>query len=302
MLATLTLPLALAAPLMPSLVTAQSEYPETEGVSYAARNATDGKVGSVWVEGDEGGSGLGQWLEIELDGDHTVTSLKIWNGNWYSWDFWNRHNRIKELEVEFSDGSKETHTLTDEKVAEVITLKKPVSTSSVKLKIKSIYRGTTFNDTVISEVVVFDDAADGAHTVAAWRDSSHLDEDAGGSYTPNNAGDLVADTMWCEGSSGDGSGEWIEVDFGSSQAVDSMSLINGIGSGLAIWMKGNTATGATLTYSDGSSEAVELKPSMMPRTYSIGPKTTSSVKMTFTGVKAGKEYNDLCVSELSFSG
>ncbi len=302
MLATLSLTSVLAAPVKPAMVSASSEYPTTEGVSYAARNATDGKVGSVWVEGDEGGSGLGHYLTIDLDGSTMVTSLKIWNGNWYSWDFWNRHNRIKELEVEFSDGTKESFTLADEKVAEIVTLAKPVSTDSLKLKVKSIYRGTTFNDTVISEVVVFDDATDSSHSVAAWRDSSHLPEDADGSYAPQNAGDLVADTMWCEGSDGDGTGEWIEVDFGKSQAVDSLSMINGIGSGLSIWMKGNTATAATVSYSDGSSESLELKPTMLPKAYSIGPKTTSSVRLTFTGVKAGKEYNDLCVSELSFSG
>ena len=150
-----------------SSVTASRTLPDDEGVSYAEQNTQDHKQSTVWVEGDTSGSGLGDWIQFDFDGEVTLTSFRVWNGNFYSYDFWNRHNRIKELELEFSDGTKQVITLTDEMAPELVTLEKPVKTSSVKMKIKGIYRGSTFNDTVISEVIFFDQRSDGRVPVKA---------------------------------------------------------------------------------------------------------------------------------------
>ena len=114
-------PIASAGTVVPESVTASSSLPTTEGVSYAPQNLTDGKQSNVWCEGDTSGSGLGTTITLNLSGEQLVSGIKIWNGNWYSQDFWERHNRVNNLEVAFSDGSKESFSLKDEKVAEVIT-------------------------------------------------------------------------------------------------------------------------------------------------------------------------------------
>ncbi len=290
-----------AARLKPAGVTASSAYPPGEGVTYGESNVKDQKVSTVWVEGEEG-SGLGSWIELDLGGTHQVTNLTLWNGNWYSWDFWNRHNRAKEIEISFSDESTQKFTLKDEKVPEHIQLSKSVSTSSIKIKVKGIYRGTTFNDTCISEVAVFDGSAETWAQPVSMTDSGHLPEDADGTYEVSNTYDGLVDTMWCENQkSGDGTGSWFEYRFGSSQTIGKLKLMNGNAYSPGFWMKSNRATQATLTFSDGSKETVALKDFMMEQTVSFPSRSTSSVRIQFDAVKKGTEYNDLCISEAKFS-
>ena len=282
-------------------VLASSSYPDSEGVSYAASNIKDGKVSTVWVEGEEG-SGLGSWLEVDLGGAHTVTHIKLWNGNWYSWDFWNRHNRAKEIEVTFSDETSQKFTLKDEKTPEEIRFDKPITTSTLKIKIKGIYRGTTFNDTCVSELAVFDDQPEAFHTVAASTDSGHLPEDADGTYEVSNTWDMLNDTMWCENQSdGDGTGAWVEYRFGKTVRVGTLELLNGNAYDTTFWRKSNRATSITLGFSDGSSEVIAVKDFIMLQTLRFPARDTSSVRITFDAVKVGTEYNDLCISEARFA-
>lgn len=269
-------------------------------VSYAASNLIDAKASTVWVEGEQG-SGLGSWVEFDLGGSRTITGLRIWNGNWYTTDFWQRHNRVKNLTVRFSDGSEQDFTLADEQKPEEIHFKKPVTTSSVKLFIKGIYSGTTFNDTCLSEVQVLDPAPSDTIPVASVAASSVYPPDTDGSYEPVNVGDGLLDTMWCEGDEeGDGTGEWIEFDFGQPRTVSKFRLSNGNAYSFAFNMKGNRARSMQLSFSDGSTETVEVKPTMLPQVVSFPAHTTSKVKVTFTGVVRGMTYNDLCISEMNF--
>lgn len=284
-----------------SSVTASRTLPDDEGVSYAETNTTDHKQSTVWVEGDTSGSGLGDWIEYDFGAEVELTSFRIWNGNFYSYDFWNRHNRIKEVEVAFSDGTKQMITLTDEMAPELVTLEKPVKTSSVKFKIKAIYRGTTFNDTVVSEIVFYDKKNDGRVDVRSYSASTIYPADADGNYDPKNVGDGAVDSLWCEGvEDGDGVGEWVQLDFGSSHTVSSLQLVNGNAYNIMYFMKGNRATEVKLDFSDGSSQTVAVKGSPSPQTIPLSPVSTRSVKMTFTGIQAGKEFNDLCIAEAVF--
>ena len=292
-----------AAPIKVASVSATTTYPDTDGVSYKASHATDGKQSTVWVEGDEGGSGLGAEVTFTFDATTKVDSFKIWNGNYYSYDFWERHNRIKELQIEFPDGTTQKVTLTDEMKPEVIKLDKPVEAGRITLELKGIYRGSTFNDTVISEVVFYDDKPDPYVPVKSYKASSVYAADADGTYEPVNLADGMSDSMWCEANAdGDGTGEWIEFDFGQPQDVGSLTLVNGNGYSFPFFMKGNRATKATLAFSDGSTEDIEIKNSLMLQTVSFPSRETTKVKVTFTEVYKGKEFNDLCVSEAYFGG
>lgn len=279
-------------------VSASSEY-EGEG-NYAPKKVADGRVSTSWVEGDEG-SGLGSWVELDLGGEHKIGALRVWGGDWFSGDSWSRANRPKELEIKFSDESTEVMTLTDEMVVQEHKFDKPVSTTSVRVKVKGVYSGSTWHDTVISEIQVVEAGRGGVAQVSGFNASTTLPADNDGSYDPKNVSDGIVDSMWCEGSKdGDGTGDWLEFNFGGSTSVSSIGLVNGIGTSLPFWMKGNRATAAQLTFSDGSTEDITIKNSMLPQTVSFSPHQTSSVKLTFTGVAKGKEYNDLCISEAYF--
>ncbi|HCH65930.1 MAG: hypothetical protein CL927_06045 [Deltaproteobacteria bacterium] len=289
-----------AAPVQIANVTASGTKVSDDNGKYDPKHVTDGKQQAFWVEGGEG-SGLGSWVQLNFAAPTNVTGLRIWNGSWYSYDFWERHSRVKEVELEFSDGTKQKMDLQNEKRMEEITLPKAVQAEWVKVKIKSVYSGNTFNDTGISEIQVLDDKPNAHVPVAAWTSSSVYPEDADGNYQAVNVQDGLADSVWCEGDAGDGIGQWIQADFGASRSVSKLKWINGNAASFALFMKGNRASGVTLTFSDGSTETLtELKSSIRHTEVSFPAHTTSSVKIAFDGISKGKEFNDLCLSEAYF--
>jgi hypothetical protein len=282
-------------------VSASSAFAASEGVRYDATQLKDGKLSTSWVEGDAG-SGLGSWMQLNLGGQRAVDSIKIWAGMWYSYDYWSRANRPKSIEVKFADGTVETHELTDKMEVQELKFKKVHQTSTIHIKVKAVFKGTTWFDTAISEVQVFDKSAEKNAAVSAYRSSSVLPEDGDGNYMAQNVNDGINDSMWCEGNKeGDGTGEWLAFDFKGQEKVGSFTLVNGIGSSMMVWMKGNRAMEAQLDFADGSKEKVMVKNSFRKQTITFPARTTSSVKVTFTKVMKGKEYNDLCLSEAYFS-
>lgn len=295
-------PVGHARALKPVSVTSSSTLPADEGVTYDPENMVDHKQSTVWCEGDTGGSGMGTDLQFNLDGKHKVTEIHIWNGNWYSADYFVRHNRIKELEISFSDGTSKNYPLKDERVVQVVKLDKPVDTEFVKMRVKNIYSGSTFNDTVISEVVIYDDAPEEAVPVASYKASTTYPADADGDYEADNVGDLVTDSMWCEGAKDDGANSWLEFDFGATKQVSRLTMVSGNGYSAQYWMKGNRPVKADLTFSDGSKQSVEIKKTFMPQTITFTPVSTAKVRVTFTEVAKGSDpaFHDLCVSEASF--
>ena len=236
-------------------------------------------------------------MELDLGNERTIHSLKLWAGMWFSYDYWTRANRPKSVELKFSDGSKEIHELSDKMEVQDLALKTPRTTKTVRITIKDIYKGNTWFDTAISEVQVFDKSEDKFASVSGYRVSSELPEDGDGNYRPGNMNDGLGDSMWCEGNKeGDGVGEWVEFDFGKTQKVGKLTLVNGIGSSMVVWMKGNRATEAKLEFADGSSENVAIKPTFRPQTIEFSARNTSKVKLTFTNVRKGKEYYVMCLS------
>ncbi|MFT5685023.1 MAG: hypothetical protein ACI8RZ_005969 [Myxococcota bacterium] len=285
-----------AANLKVAEVTASSSEAESNGVSYEPKNLKDSKRSTVWVEG-QSGSGLGSWVQLDLDGTQTVHGVRLWNGNWYTRDFWERHNRIKEILVTFSDGSTQRFTLTDEMLPEEIRFDAPVQTSSIKIQIKGIYSGSTFNDTCLSEVQVFNDTAAPNVSAASFESSSSYPTDVDGSYEPAQMQDSLLDTMWCEGDEGDGMGQWVQMNLGGNQNISSLVVRNGNAYSFAQSMKSNRATAATVTFSDGTTKNITLKASALNQVIDLGSHNTSSVRITVTEVKPGTEFNDLCISE-----
>lgn len=295
----LLLATALAAPIPVVGVTASSVYTETPG--YEAEKVADGKQATAWVEG-EAGSGLGAWIELDLGAETTVTELRIWGGDWSSYDNWHRANRPKEVEVKFSDDTTQTITFKDEKLAQAFPIAGGKKTSRIRLRLKSSYAGQAWFDLGLSEVQVYGEGAS-APSRATAKASSFAPEDGDGNYAPANVLDGLSDSMWCEGDKGDGTGQWLEVDLGTKQAVSKLTLVNGIGSSMALWLKANQALALELTFDDGTKAPVTIeRPSFRAAPYTFPAVTTQKVRITVTVVKPGKEFNDLCLSEVAFSG
>lgn len=124
---------------------------------YAPQNLIDGKWNS-WVEG-QNDNGVGSVITIELEKPVTVYSLRIRNGygdlRWYR-----QNNRVKNIDIILNDEYTYSTILEDTyEFQDVSTYKytnesysKPVKT--IKLKIKSVYKGSAYNDTCLSEIIV----------------------------------------------------------------------------------------------------------------------------------------------------
>ncbi len=290
---------ALAATVKPAGVEASSYLVSDKGQAYEGKGVADGKLDNAWLEGADS-SGLGSWVKIDLGGTKSVTGLKIWNGYWISHDFWTRHNRAKEIDVEFSDGSKETLTLKDEFVAEQVRFSTTKDTDFVKIKLKSVYRGSTFNDTGFSEIQVLDKQPSPFVVPSAYTPSSTLESD-GQTYAADQLVDGLVDSLWCEGNAdGDGTGESIEFDFGTAASVSKLKMRNGSAGSFSAFMATNRAKAATLTFADGTKHDIAIKTSLMEQTITFPAKTTNKVTVTFTEVVKGSQYNDLCIAEARF--
>jgi len=290
---------AVAGTVKPAGVESSSYFVSDKGQAYEAKGVMDGKLDNGWLEGDDS-SGLGSWVKLDLGGEKTVTGLKIWNGYWISHDFWTRHNRAKDIEVEFADGSIETFTLADEMKPDQVRFKTPKATSSIKVKFKSVYKGSTFNDTGFSEIQVIDKSPSSYVVPASYSASSTL-EDESANYGPQQLADGLVDSLWCEGNKeGDGSGESVKFNFGQTTTVSKLQMRNGSAGSFKDFMAANRAKAGKLTFSDGTSVAIAIKTSLMEQTISFPPKSTSEVTLTFTEVVKGTSYNDLCVAEARF--
>lgn len=305
LLASALLPLlptaASAATVRPASMTASSSAPDSEGVTYNINNVQDAKQSTPWVEGDEG-SGLGSWVQADFGREVPLSGLTIWAGVWYTNEYWGRYNRPKLLVLEFSDGSSQEFTIADEFKPQTITLPSAKKTSTVKVKIKGIYTGNTFNDTGISEILFRTSEPEKYVPVSSFKASTTFPADNDGNYEGANMTDGILDSMWCEGNKkSDGTGEWVEFTFPGTQSVSQLVLRNGNAYSLTYFMKSNRSTAATLTFSDGSSEPIVVKDTITEQTIKFSPHDTSKVKLTFNTVKKGTEFDDLCLSEAYFA-
>lgn len=279
-------------------VTASSTYPPEAGAMYTATMIKDGKLGTSWVEGSPG-SGLGQSITLELAGPSQVAEIHLWAGMWYSAEFWGRANRPRELELKAGDGTtKALCQMTDKMEVQICKFDAPVTTDKVTLTFKGSYNGTTWMDMGLSEVRLFDANGPTWFRTSLATASSELADDGDGPYTANQVTDGMVDSMWCEGNKdGDGTGEWVMVDFGGNKQVAEVAIGNGIGGSMTVAKKSNRAAKATLTFSDGSTKSITLADDIKVQTFPVG-KQTSSIKLTIDGVVKGTEFNDLCISEL----
>lgn len=278
-----------------------SSYRAPEGSSkYDAKQLFDNKSTTSWVEDDDG-SGSGSWFEVQLSEEAAISSMKLWNGNWYSFNEWDFYNRASRVEVFFEDGSKEAFDLADKKNVEEIQFAKAHKGKSIKLKFVKIHAGSTYADRLaVSEVKFYDERPEEFH-FAKIKASSTLPEDNDGSYFASNLQDGLKDTIWCEGKSGDGLSETLSYDFGAKKSISSIDLVNGNGTDFKMFMGYGSVKTVELQFDSGASQTIAFKPSLMPQKIAIDPVDASSVTIEIKEVKSGSKVKDTCISELRFN-
>ena len=155
----------------------KTEVSSTLGQSYSKSNIFDGKIDTAWVEGTKG-DGIGEWVNIQIDATlespsttpFSVRKIGIIPGYSKSQKTWNENNRVKSaLLVIYTPSAfpKENewvvYRLKFEDIDKLQIFKFPIEkiaanldpmTSTVWFKIEDVYKGTKYQDTCISEIVL----------------------------------------------------------------------------------------------------------------------------------------------------
>lgn len=133
-------------------VTASSYLSEPNlNLYHTPERTVDGSLSTAWVEGIDG-SGVGESISFTFDQTYLVSGMHINAGYQKSEELYWMNARPASLTLTFSDGTQQTVLLRDVNAGQDITFDAPVETQSIRLTIASLYEGTTYADTVISEV------------------------------------------------------------------------------------------------------------------------------------------------------
>ena len=280
-------------------IEASSYRAPDSSTKYDPKQLFDGKSVTAWIEDDEG-SGLGSWFEVSLAESSTISSLKMWNGYWYSFNEWDYHNRVAKMEISFEDGSKEVFELDDNKKVETIEFAKPHTGKTFKVRFAKVHSGSAYAErTAVSEIKVYDSSPE-SFLVGKVEATTTLPEDNDGSYYPANLQDNLKDTPWCEGADGSGVGEKLTYTFDGPQKISNVDVVNGNGTSFKLFMAYGSVKTLQLTFDNGKSQSLVLKPMFKPQTLNIEPVTTKSVTVELVDVQDGKTVQDTCISEMRF--
>lgn len=111
----------------------------------------DGDLSTAWVEGIDG-HGIGESITFRFDRTYLISGMRVNAGYQKSAELYEKNDRPAAVTLSFSDGTERTVQLQDVNSLQDIPFTLPVETQSVRLTIVSVYPGSTFEDTVFSEI------------------------------------------------------------------------------------------------------------------------------------------------------
>ncbi len=269
-----------------------------KGVVYGPELMLEDKVGSMWVEG-EGNAGLGKYVEAVFDGEVELSRIRLWAGCFVDKEFWERHNRVRIVELKYPDFTSEKIELKDTMAPQWLELAEPKTLSKVKIYLRAVYEGNTWNDTPITKIQFFDAAGpeEEIEGLSATASSTYEDED--NAYAAQFAVDGWLDTHWVEGG-GTGDGEFLDIKLPTTRQLHRFAIAVGNDATESFFQSHNRAKEVTLSFSDGSSQSFSLKETRGLQEFDLNSVKTNSVKVTFGAVVRGKSANDLYVADVRF--
>ena len=131
-----------------------------KGYDHSKRNLVDGKMETAWVEG-KSGSGVGETIQYKFKKKTKIYGVAITNGYFKNENVFRKNQRIKNLTLQ-AGKKKKNYTCIDFSELEyidsyslgytdLILFDQPVTTTTLKLTINTVYPGTAFTDTCVSE-------------------------------------------------------------------------------------------------------------------------------------------------------
>jgi hypothetical protein len=281
-------------------ITSNSVLTDAEkGVVYAAENMLDEQVSTMWVEG-EGSAGLGKYIEVKFDGEVELAKIRIWGGCFIDEEFFERHNRLAQIEFKFTDFTSQKFDINDEMIPQWLELEEPKSVEKVKIYLRRVHEGNTWNDTAISQIQFFDKAGPQGWVEGLTATASSEYPDENNAYGAHLAVDGWKDTHWVEGA-GSGDGEFLDIDLGGRKKLVRFAISTGFDVTDGLFHGNNRAGEVKLSFSDGSTQSFTLADVKGLQEFDLKPVTTRSVKVTFGGIRKGKTTDDLYIGEVRFS-
>jgi hypothetical protein len=143
---------------------ASSELAPSGGNRYGVKQLEDVDFKTCWAEG-VAGPGIGESLEFRFKSESKAgavpfSGFAIKNGYTKSDDVWAKNGRVKEFGLTVNGKELGTLTLLDTSKSQFVSLRGVQLSSGdvVRLTIKSVYPGSKYQDTCVSEILLM-----GAH-------------------------------------------------------------------------------------------------------------------------------------------
>lgn len=133
-------------------VKSSSESDSTDNY-HGSNNLIDDSIDTYWQENEEN-SGIGQTITFDFNGPAIVNGMSIVNGNQTSSNAYYEDNRVASFEV-FNDPEIVVN-IDDTSDEQYIIFENPIRVDEIILKIQSVYDGTTYNDTCITQITFYE--------------------------------------------------------------------------------------------------------------------------------------------------
>lgn len=133
--------------------TSTSEYISKKGNYYGSKNLIDEKINSVWQEG-ENDAGAGQQICFILKDCAIISGMKLINGKQSSINDYFANNRLASFSM-FGDENVLVE-VQDLFGPQYIIFNNPINVDKVELVIKSVFSGTQYNDTCITDISFYE--------------------------------------------------------------------------------------------------------------------------------------------------
>lgn len=124
------------------------------GVLYNADYVFDGDLDTSWQDGVDD-FGENEYITFSFQSDGGTAYLEIYNGNQISDEHFCRNNRIHEADIIVNNIASGSIILEDSTIPQLVKISGLSGTTNIKLVIKSVYSGSEYNDTCLSEIKTY---------------------------------------------------------------------------------------------------------------------------------------------------
>lgn len=128
----------------------QADRPD---ISNAASKAVDGDVITSWQEAVNG-YGEGEYIDINLNNKYDIRAITFNMGNWRDKENYNVNSRPKDITIWLGSESYKV-TIPDGMTQYCVEFSSAVEANKVTVRVDSVYAGSEYDDTCISEITIY---------------------------------------------------------------------------------------------------------------------------------------------------